>query len=462
LKAFITERNSLSRNPICFSNSFFIVLQHKHRFEHSKRRSIAGTLTTSLAEDVLSLLRTEATVLHEYLAEAASTSETVVPLADCCCHLLQEVQQVQKRNRILFLTTFEDACAAANDFYRLSDGLESFIPEICDLLSKDVTPQSLALLQIEGEKTVELFSQDAVMATERTQMFIMRSVQKTSIPTDFFSKAWEDDWTQNEVAVSMIEIFGDYLPRAKRYLANEYLYHKALAIAAKAMACCYVRCLVSKADAVTKRHNRNKRFRLPGGYRHCLPFKCHNRAMRRIADDIFIFKEYLHEQAAGNTPLTRVVLNEMQILELILECLCADDTASLESFILVLHKQTGGDPLVTRYFVGDLWMLTSHKQGRKLIHQTVQQLEPDLQMVTTRLQERTVSSSESDDSFVHLDDMLKAMYEDRAAQGILPACWACLPKIETEGDYVIVNKQIRTLARKVENFKMTVSKHGKR
>jgi hypothetical protein len=44
------------------------------------------------------------------------------------------------------------------------------------------------------------------------------------------------------------------------------------------------------------------------------------------------------------------------------------------------------------------------------------------------------------------------LYEDRVAQGILPACWACLPKVETEGD-AIVAEQIRNLTRKMVEMK---------
>jgi hypothetical protein len=30
--------------------------------------------------------------------------------------------------------------------------------------------------------------------------------------------------------------------------------------------------------------------------------------------------------------------------------------------------------------------------------------------------------------FGQLDEMLKALYEDRVAQGLLPLCWMCLPR----------------------------------
>jgi hypothetical protein len=48
--------------------------------------------------------------------------------------------------------------------------------------------------------------------------------------------------------------------------------------------------------------------------------------------------------------------------------------------------------------------------------------------------------------------MLKVMYEDRLAQGVLPACWTCLPKVEAEADDIVV-KQIRSITRKMAELK---------
>jgi hypothetical protein len=422
--------------------------------EHHRIRSDTnGSLSTSLAEDVFSLLHTEAKVLASYLIESdiGGTSRTGACLfVDGIHHLLRTLEHAQARNRLLFLTTLEDTCAAANDFARMSVSMERFLNDAQLMLpSVKANDDLLERLGQDGTKLVTLFSLDAVMASERTQVFIMRAVQRTSIASDYFSPNWECEWTQNEVTEQMVGIFDEYLSRMERYFGNAYLYSKALVVAAKAMTCFYVRCLIDKADSVTRRRRNRERIGLPGEQQ---PFQSQSRALRRISDDIKTMQALFRERSAGNATLVRIIANEMHVLELIHECLDTDDAPSLESFIVVIHKRTGADPLVTRYFVGDLWMLTAHKRGRKYIQKAVEQLQPDLKMVTSGMKEQR-KHCENEVSFARLDEMLKTLYEDRVAQGLLPACWACLPKVETEGDKVVA-RRIRDFTRKVAELQL--------
>ena len=425
--------------------------------EHYKQRSSTGTLTTSLPEDVFSLLRSDSGVLEDIIFNEAGMSfhsKTGIALwVDGMLHVLSVLKETQTRSRLLFVTTLFDTCAAANDFLRMSESMEVYLKELTVKYSflgggeKDDDLLVSHLLR-EGNSLVATLSQDAVWAAEHTQVFIMRDIQTTSIASDFFSSNWEEEWTQNEVTLSMIEFFDEYLIKIKRYLTNEYLYQKAVIIAQKAMVCFYVRCLVNKADSVTRRRRNRERILLPGE-KH--PFRSHTRAMRRMSDDINLMKQCFQDKVDGNATLLRIMADDIAILELILECLSATDSSSLESFIVVIHKRTGADPLVTRFFVGDMWTLTTDKLGRALIKSTMKSLQPDLQMVTTRMKE--ISPQEEEDlSFVEIDFMLKALYEDRVAQGILPACWHCLPKVEHEGNKVVM-KEIRTFTRKVVEMK---------
>jgi len=437
------------------------VEQNKHR------NARTGVLTTSLPEDVISLVRTDADVLEDIVFNKAGIpedSKTATALwVDGMLHVIYALKQLQIQNRLLLVTTLFDTCAAANDFLRMSESMDVFLDELVAKHSflkqqnneETDNPLVSKLLQ-EGQGLVATFSQDAVMAAERTQIFIIRDIQTTSIATDFFSSNWEDEWTQNEVAISMIGFFDEYSTKIKRYLATEYLYQKAIIIAQKAMVCFYVRCLVAKADSVIRRRRNRERIRLSGD-KH--PFRSHDRALRRMADDISLMKECFQDKVDGNVTLLRILADDVAILDLIYECLSSKDADSLESFIVVIHKRTGGDPLVTRYFVGDLWTLTTDKHGRSMIKHTMKELQPDLQMVTTRMKEAMTAQEEEDLSFVRIDYMLKNIYEDRVAQNILPACWACLPKVEHEGNEVVV-QQIRTFTRNVVEMKKWV-KHPK-
>lgn len=419
------------------------------RVEHSRLLSASiATLSTSLVEDVFSLLYAEAGVLANFIigSEIGAGSRTgAVLFVDGMQHIFNVLKQTQTSCRLLYLTTLEDSCAAANDFFRMSELMEAFLLKLATFLPSLCEHSDLdSSLQQDGNLIVTLFSQDAVMAAERTQVFILRAVAVTTIASDYFSPAWEEDWTRNEVTLSMVGIFNEYLTLTRRYLGNDYLYHKAVVIAAKAMTCFYIRCLVNKADSVTRRRRNRERIGLPGE-RH--PFRSHPRAVRRLGDDIKVMQNCFQERSGGNTTLKRVIANELSILELIHECLDTEDAASLESFIVVIHKRTGADPLVTRFFVSDLWMLMTHKRARAYVQDAVQHLQPDLQMVTSSMKSQSDSSGD-EVSFVQIEYMLKVLYEDRVAQGVLPACWVCLPKVDDEGNEAVA-KQIRNLTRKV-------------
>lgn len=436
--------------------------------EQTKHRNAkTGVLSTSLPEDVLSLLRTDADVLEDIVFNEAGMPDSKTATAlwvDGMLHVIFALKQLQLQNRLLLVTTLFDTCAAANDFLRMSESMEVFQNELVAQHSflkqqpnndEETGNPLVSKLLREMKALVAAFSQDAVMAAERTQIFIIRDIQTTSIATDFFSSNWEDEWTQNEVTLSMIEFFDDFLTKIERYLSTEYLYQKAIIIAQKAMVCFYVRRLVAKADSVIRRRRNRERIRLSGD-KHA--FRSHDRALRRMADDISLMKECFRDKAGGNVTLLRILADDVAILDLIYECLSSKDAESLESFIVVIHKRTGGYPLVTRYFVGDLWTLTTDKHGRSIIKRTIKDLQPDLQMVTTRMKEEMTAQEQEDLSFVRLDYMLKALYEDRVAQNILPACWACLPKVENEGNEVVV-QQIRTFTRNVVEMKWV--KHPK-
>jgi hypothetical protein len=443
------EQTALHVKPAEFMHRFKDHVKESIRncysLNHGNLRSTKGILTTALPEDLFMLINSQTNVLVEFLNEeqglAAGDDKAKTYLVEGLSFMFQILKQAQSMSRILFLTTLDDSCAAANDFFRIAERLENYL----DGLSKrfPCLASSDEKVQMMGSDLVTLYSHDAVFAAERSQVFVMRRVQSSSIPSDFFSKAWENDWTSNEVCLSMTDIFENHLLNVQRRLCNDYLYQKALVVAAKAMVCFYVRCLVEKADSVNQRRRNDSRSGLDRDHES---FASHHRALLRIADDVTLMTEFWKDRVNENAALWRMIVNDLGILELIIECLGTKDTTDLESFILVIHQRTGADMLVTRYFVADLWLLMGHRMAKTFVKETVLQLQPDLEMVTTGMRERSGTLSSKEVSFVRLDEMLKALYEDRVAQGILPACWACLPKVENEGNELVV-KKIRSLAR---------------
>lgn len=417
---------------------------------------------------MLSLVETQRSVVWNFLerTELVATDAGEELFVDAMSFLLSQLHKAQIHHRLMFLTTLKDACAAANDFFRMSEQMELFLsdliqkymPIVRSNTSRDGASSTSMLLQQLGDAVVSQFSQDAVFAAERTQIFIVRTLQQeTSISFDLFSKSWEDDWTHNEVVANLIKIFDKYLIQINQYLANNYLYHKTLIISARAMVCFYIRCLVQKADAVGRHKHQLNILGKPEQ-----PFRSPKRVLIRMRDDIGMMSDYFEEKGKESLALVRMVRNEVGQLEVIHECLGATDSASLESFIVVIHKRTGADSLVTRHFVGDLMVLMARHflKEKGSMKQTFEQLQPDLQMVTTRMKEHQPKKSDPDISFVQLDEMLKALYEERIVQGLMPVCWTCLPKeFVQDSDDSIVARRIRRITRNVAELQWVKKPH---
>lgn len=445
-------------------------VRHRHRRDTTVHRSNSrGVLSSSLAEDVVSLVDTQCHVLQGFLTATRlwNTRTGTAIYVDAVTFVLQCLSSTQQRQKPLFMTTLEDCCEAANDFYRLSNKMEALLDQVVDEHSflrsirgledatDDASPEA-RLVRVWSDFAAAT-NRDAVMAAERAQVFILRSLNlQTTVPADLFSRSWEDVWTHNEVASNLVTHVESYLVDIQRYLCNDDLYRKALIITCKAIVCLYIRCLVEKAEAVS-------RSKIDGiGRKRSKPFKSAERALIRMMDDIIIIKEFFAEKAKGNTALSRILANEIYVLEVIHECLDANDENSVETFIVVIHKRTGADTLVTRHFVGDLWtLIVKEKQQWGKIDETLLMMQQDLHMVSTHMKAQsslTGDKKKSELSFVRLDDMLKAMYEDRIVQGTLPVCWHCLPKEHTEGKK-IVSRKIRAFTRSLTEMKWSKHRH---
>jgi hypothetical protein len=124
----------------------------------------------------------------------------------------------------------------------------------------------------------------------------------------------------------------------------------------------------------------------------------------------------------------------------------------IESLIVVLHKHTGGNATVTRYFVSDLWLISDAPLAQlEIIQQTLNKLQPDLRLVSSHLsllphkqlaemheikhdRQRSILHSHhsphqtlQDASVMYLmtgqlEEMLKAVYNERSRHGIGPLC----------------------------------------
>ena len=427
-----------------------------------ERSSTSGKLTTAIAEDVLSLLDLQFHTLQDYFRdhnELLQTSVVDTIVADFTRSVFAHISNNQRNLRPIFLYQgIDECCAAANDFLRMSDKLDALSDELLetrkDLFSKDENSVGRTTLKSEGANLVASLMQDAVQAAEHIQVLLMRKVNRTTIASDLFSPSWEDEWTHNEVMIELLQLFDVDLARIQTFMSADHLYHKTLTACCKAIVCFYIRCLVQKADSVSLRRRNRERVGRAGEQQ---PFRTPDRALRRMSDDIAMIKGFFKDKSTETMALMRILGEEMRILELIHECLASDDSDSLDTFIVVIHKRTGADALVTRHFVSDLWLLVQREEYGGQLHETISTLEADLQMVSAGVQERRANAP-PDHSYVQVDQMLRALYEDRIAQGLMPVCWGCLPKSGEEGTQV-VGHRIRDFSRKLVELPQRLKKN---
>lgn len=443
------------------------------------RTDPTGALSSSLAEDVVSFCYLQCQALREHSTVAGAEAEALQQrlLRNGLRHMVDCIRDAHLEARLVAGASLEGCCRAANDFARMADQLELLW---CKLCSRHPFLQD-AIDARKGEATavasiapgdaaaaapvplgdawaglVRLLLQDAVANAERTPVFLLRELQRhTEIASELFSVRWERHWTDNQVALRLVQVAEAHLGDVRRFLAQQHLWCKALLAACRALVCFYVRRLVEAADCACRR--RRRRLLWVAGGDLLPPFARPERAIQRMGGDIALLRDYFLQLADGNAALLRMLANELYILELIHEFLDSDEEHSIESFVVVIHKRTGADALVTRCFLADLLTLMAQEPDRAKMARTVSMLQPDLQLVSSRIQEQQLPAVEDDAergdvSFVRLDEMLRVTYEDRIVQGMLPACWTCVPKVATD-DGKVATARVRSLARMLQNLR---------
>ena len=517
-----------------------------------------GTVSTSIVEDLMSLVQAMATVWHTYLLQfntlneskqvtnpsmaghvrvKLTTSDQVHLFLRGMQHVLSTIR-VHHRERcqqilssLATTTTTTDPqvvailCAHMNDSIHLAQAMETLVliqpvPQMIQALQQqqqqaesrtttipesrhdhgschspatvnntdDVDDAVRSLQQATLDFGNDCRRDAAVTASEQLAVWV---VQRQMMPQWWlFSYAWEVEYTNNEVCRQMIQqCLHPFLTKCQQYFVGRhgdndvgdvseefsgtqrYLFHKVLIHTVRATVCWYVRCLIqTKADPVVAA------LRDPDPTEPHYYFEHPPRALRRMYDDIRILRKYFQSFCRDHVTLQRIVTDECATLELLHESLlcCHNEhllqqqqqrqqptqvssttttPSSLESFIVVLHKRcTKGNALLTRYLVGDLYLIMSppppsssrprprfrfslppskERIVATTIQPALQQLQPDLLRVTSHLkheQESRLSRTDctaatSSSSFLQVHGMLQSVYEERISQGIVP--WMC-------------------------------------
>ena len=401
-------------------------------------------LSTPLPEDVFSLVAAQTSLLDEYLISSHTLHTEVGDsvLMDGLLSIIRNLWYKQTHFRNTFLITLESCIAAANDFLRMIEKVDDLLYSMAKRYPHlewegpklDVTT---SVLRREAADLISLFGSDAVYAAQRTSTFIFQTIQQSEIKQDLFGKEWEDKLVHNQVAVSMVKTFEDYLADIHNSMDQDFLYHKVVVALVRSTVSFYLQCFIQKADQV-----RIAKRKLGPGKKAAVEqyqFISTSRAICRMTYDIETLRDYFYNVAKESPPLARVVADELSVLAVILECmwLAVGQTGdSLEEFIVVVHKRTGADSNVTKHFLSDVWLLMAPSDEQHVIANAIRFMTAELDMVSKRMQEKDAASpwklscgnsnsnSNSKDLLVglRLPDMLQSMYQDRILQEKASVC----------------------------------------
>jgi hypothetical protein len=385
---------------------------------------------------VFTLVESQTDLLDEFLrlSNLANTPMGDAVAIDGLLSILRIINFKQMHYRESFLDDMESCVAASNDFLRMSERTENMMRDVRKrypqlgwgnsnnetILSEwDVTT---GLVEQEASNLLDRFGADAVLASQRSVIHLIQSIHESDIPLQLFSRLWEDELTHNEVAKGIIRRYNNSLLSIQQFLATEYMFHKVIASLVRCTICYYVQCLVLKADRL--RHGKKSGE---------MAFMHPTRAITRMTYDIQVFREFFLGLANQNSTLKRIVEDEFDVFNVLLECMInasgCGTIDNMDELILVIHKRAGADPDITRFFLSDIYVLMGTKNEHHLVEKKVRRMRKDLDIITSRMAEKrdafpatAGSLTKPETSYFRLDHMLQAVYEDRLLQMRLSLC----------------------------------------
>lgn len=344
--------------PDVFLHSFRIkaseCLSNAYTAEHPIYRSREGRLTTSLGAELFALTGVLLDILDEYLSAGnlLNTDAGDAIIIDVMEFLILNLKYKQTHFRERRLQDVENCCAASNDFSGMVDTAEDMLSRVLNRYQlTESKRQAKTMLKKKIQDLISLYSSDAVYAAQMTYIFVFEPISD-SIERDLFSKCWEENFTQNEVALSIVRTIEDFFQDIETYLGSNFVAKKVLDALVSATVVFYVRCLLLKATR-------------GDGYWHRIYLTCKfedpQRAMMRIQGDMDLMKNHFLGLTDRFPALARVIKQEFSILTTMYECACIGagmSTAEIEDFVPILHKTTKHYD-ITRKVVTDLYSLVS-------------------------------------------------------------------------------------------------------
>lgn len=378
-----------------------------------------GTLTTTIDEDVVALLTIQRRVLHDYADSQELTQEERHALFRS--GLTGMFQALQNAHQSHLIDSLEGTCASANDFFALADRVEELIVEFLEsypflaATQADGGAEATPPLRELGSEVVTLYSRAAVEAAEYTATYAQGRLDAPLLMADFFSPAWENELTHNEVARGLVKPFRDDMADVEKYLCDYFLYKKAVLAATKCIVCFYIRCLVDKA--ARERHERRKPSRLLKG-NAVEAFGNRERALLRMRGDTLIFREHLLNKLREHSRTWWAIVDQLTVLELSYELIRSQDRDSFKVFATELQNLLC-DKNISRQYIEDLYVLSGLKQGYLAEVKTLASLES-----------RSSNSNSEDTEYAEIVHMIRDRRdENRLGRQVRNTYLSWIPKL---------------------------------
>ena len=371
----------------------------------------------SLATEVFSQVDVQLVILNEYLDSShLSSTDAGTTLVIDMAHI---IVSILTSNQYSFCDRYHESldmcCASANDFFRMSELVEKLTQEgkyFYKLSSHEDKPNYLDLAG-SVSRLITLYSTSAVYAAQMTSQFVLEPLEYT-LASRLFDLEWEENMTQNEVAVSITLTIDDFLGDIEMFLQNPFLSKKAVDALISMTVVFYTKCLLTKAKEIrnvflkakekvqdtaiiksktlSKASSHEEQQLILRQRRRSAPFHDPQRAVNRIFGDIRILKEYFKSLTGRMPPLTRTIDTQFAPLISITECLGIASKSSkddITDFIFVLHKHTL-DYHQTKRLARDLWYLIAPKKA-PIAFQAVREKRHELIIMTQNDHKRLLS-----------------------------------------------------------------------
>lgn len=217
-------------------------LSNAYQTDHPIYRSREGRLTTSLGAELFTLFDMLTSILDEYLVAGSlvGTDAGDAIIVDVLEFLLINLKYKQTHFRDRCLQDLESCCAASNDFFRMTETAEEVVTRVLDRYQlRENRRKAKSMLRKKAADLISLYSSDAVYAAQITHIYVFEPI-RDSIEKDLFSREWEENFTQNEVAKSIVRTIEDFFGDIEVFLLNDFIAKKCADALVSATCVCFM------------------------------------------------------------------------------------------------------------------------------------------------------------------------------------------------------------------------------